>query len=81
MLTNSYSYENSKYVGDLIWDNCVTYYEKEWFEDVEDIIFEGVKTKISVQAKKVLEEEYGDYMTPPPEEERVPYHEYIIYRK
>ena len=27
-------------------DNCVTYYEKEWFEDVEDIIFEGVKTKI-----------------------------------
>ncbi|RHD36811.1 LicD family protein [Agathobacter rectalis] len=81
VLTNSYSYENSKYVGDLIWDNCVTYYEKEWFEDVEDIIFEGVKTKIPVQAKKVLEEEYGDYMTPPPEEERVPYHEYIIYRK
>lgn len=81
MLTNSYSYEDSKYVGDLIWDNCVTYYEKEWFEDVEDIIFEGVKTKIPVQTKKVLEEEYGDYMTPPPEEERVPYHEYIIYRK
>lgn len=81
VLTNSYSYEDSKYVGDLIWDNCVTYYEKEWFEDVEDIIFEGVKTKIPVQAKKVLEEEYGDYMTPPPEEERVPYHEYIIYRK
>jgi lipopolysaccharide cholinephosphotransferase len=23
VLTNSYSYENSKYVGDLIWDNCV----------------------------------------------------------
>lgn len=53
MLTNSYSYENSKYVGDLIWDNCVTYYEKEWFEDVEDIIFEGVKTKIPVQAKGI----------------------------
>ena len=45
-------------------------------EDAIPQIIEGIS-----QAKKVLEEEYGDYMTPPPEEERVPYHEYIIYRK
>lgn len=81
LLSKKYSYDESKYVGILAWDFLVTYYEKEWMENLEDIVFEGVETLAPVESKKVLEEEYGDYMKLPPEEDRKPYHEYLIYRK
>lgn len=43
-------------------------------EAYEDISFEGRPLRISSEADAMLTVQYGDYMTPPPESERVPAH-------
>lgn len=72
-----YSPENTKYVS------CLTsgYKEKdimpkEIIEETVDIEFEGRIFKAPVGYKKYLEIEYGDYMTLPPEEQRVSHHNF-----
>lgn len=49
--------------------------KREWFEETYDICFEGISVKAPVKTDEVLQYYYGgDYMTPPPEEERIPKH-------
>lgn len=48
--------------------------DKNMFEHGEPHIFEGFPLMIPVQYDTFLKMEYGDYMTPPPIEKRVPYH-------
>ena len=43
---------------------------RAWYSAGRDAAFEDLTVKIPEQAEKILTQLYGDYMTPPPEEER-----------
>ena len=48
--------------------------KKEWFRDTVDVDFEGLKFKAPINYHEVLTACFGDYMTPPPENERITHH-------
>lgn len=60
------------------WVKCLTFpacnrvygYKKEWYEDTEDILFEGVTLKACKNYDEYLHFLYGDYMKLPPIEKR-----------
>lgn len=54
--------------------NWTEYYDFNIFERLIDVEFEGRKYLGSANYDKWLKQEYGDYMTLPPEDKRVPYH-------
>lgn len=53
-------------------------FPKDWFEPAREIMFEGINATIPAKAEEVLTRIYGDYMTPPPEENRVSPHKYYV---
>ena len=46
----------------------------EWLDEVTTLRFEGMDVKAPAQYKAYLSHVYGDYMTLPPPEERIPHH-------
>ena len=54
--------------------NWTEYYDFNIFERLIDVEFEGRKYLGSANYDKWLKQEYGDYMTLPPEDKRIPYH-------
>ncbi|MDD6919882.1 MAG: LicD family protein [Eubacteriales bacterium] len=54
-------------------------FPKEWFLNPSHLIFENVNMPVPKNYKKWLEVSYGDYMTPPPEEERILRHNIKFY--
>ena len=48
--------------------------ERQWSENVKELLFEGHMLLGPAEPEKVLKEIYGDYMKLPPEEERTPSH-------
>lgn len=72
-------YENQKVekVRCLAWgDKKETIgFQKEWFENTRDIEFEGLIVRAPVKTHEFLVHSFGEnYMTPPPENERIPRH-------
>ena len=55
-------------------------FQKDWFEPARTVKFEDLTVTIPYDSEKILTQIYGDYMTPPPEEERVCRHQYVIKR-
>lgn len=49
-------------------------YPKAWFEGRVDVQFEGIRVKTHTGTHEYLSKQFGDYMTPPPEAERVSLH-------
>lgn len=83
-LVQSRDYENSRYVGCLLWSTYRPQKEvmkKEWIESVALEQFEDGVFKVSTNYDKMLTQLYGDYMKLPPEEDRVHHHLYFAYRK
>jgi len=78
---NAFS-NNSKYVA-VYWENRKDFrmFERAWFDERMLFDFEDRKYWIPKEYDKILRLYYGDYMTLPPEKERVPTHDYAIYRK
>ncbi len=72
--------KDSRHVG-VYWDNQEDFrmFERSCFQERELHPFEDRKYWIPKGADAILTLKYGDYMTPPPESERVPYHEYSIF--
>lgn len=72
---SQYPYENTKYylvhAGRLNWLHT---YDFDLFEELIDMPFENCTFMCISKYDKFLQQRYGDYMTPPPLEERVPYH-------
>lgn len=52
-------------------------YARAWFGEGVPHVFEDTAFKIPADAHSVLEKRYGDYMALPPENERVPHHDYV----
>ena len=80
------TYEESKYVGCLVWPDGFRnginrdVFEKDLFEPV-DMEFEGEMYKVPRGYDKFLTMIYGDYMTPPPENDRKTHHTYTAIKK
>ena len=51
------------------------------FQDLEIRRFEGMLAAIPCGYDDVLSKLYGDYMTPPPEDQRKPHHDFRLYYK
>lgn len=56
-------------------------YKKEWFEEGTNVVFEGVEYRTAKDWDAFLKCIYGDYMTLPPEEQRVSTHPLEAYYK
>lgn len=71
-----YEFDKSKYIG-----TTATLYEtvnnrnlKEWYSSSTELQFENNSFKVPVGYHNVLTKLYGDYMTPPPQEQQVTHH-------
>lgn len=77
-----HGYEGNPLVADMTWgygeSQCIP---AEGFETVVDVEFEGRKVKAMAGWETYLRSVFGDYMTPPPPEKRVPVHDTIVWRK
>lgn len=83
-LAQTYEYDKANYVGCLIWaadDGCKGVYKKEWLNNRIEHEFEGMKFFIPGDYDSILKQLYGDYMTPPPENDRYGHHFYKAYRR
>ncbi len=76
-------YDENEYVGCVIWLSWgeKDMYKREWFEEVISVPFEDGYFNIPKEYDKILSHIYGDYMTLPPEEERIGHHFYKVYEK
>lgn len=71
---SKYHDKRTAYVGELIcgYKNACRRYRTEWFEEPKEMMFEGHMLYCPTMPEKYLEERYGDYLTFPPEAERIP---------
>lgn len=53
--------------------------QTEWFGEGVDLPFEGTMFRAPTKYDTILQIYYGDYMTPPPAEERKSLHSYTVY--
>ena len=56
-------------------------FEKDWFDPAREIEFEGITVTVPAKSEEILTQIYGDYMTPPPVNEQVCPHQYIVKEK
>ena len=70
----SYSWDKYDYVADMTWgDSLKAFFKKTELEPAFELGFEEYKFKAPACYKQYLTDLYGDYMTPPPESERIPH--------
>lgn len=80
-LIYSYFNRNTKYVGDYWEKNEFRLFERSWLEELKLSEFEDRVYWIPVHYDEVLKLQYGEYMTPPPPNQRVATHDYTIYEE
>ena len=83
-LGKSFSYENSNYVGVIVWDSDTGFnsiYPKDWLGNGIDVSFEGFLFKAPDNWDAILKRCYGNYMELPPEKDRIPHHFYDAYKR
>ena len=76
-------YDTSRFVGCVIWLSWGVrdMYPRKWFDAYTYLPFEDYKFRVPAAYDKILRHTYGDYMTPPPEKDRVGHHYYKAYRR
>ncbi|MBO0454298.1 MULTISPECIES: LicD family protein [Enterococcus] len=80
--TVQYPLEKSEYCGFLEWIHINWgVFPVKWFEEYEDVLFEGHKIMAIKQRDSFLKLRYGNYMCLPPENERFTHHPYKFYLK
>lgn len=80
-IVSSLDYDNSILVGCPSWTLYRCVWKKEWVENLELAQFENEQFFIPVDYDEILRSIYGDYMQLPAEKDRIPHHDYKIYRK
>ena len=76
-------YDNSEYVGCVIW---VSWGEKDifprkWFDETIMMPFDKYEFRVPKYYDQVLRHEYGDYMQLPPEKDRIGHHFFKVFKK
>ena len=56
-------------------------FDFDFFNELDNIVFEGRQYSAIKEFDKYLSQIYGEYMTPPPEDKRIPYHGGVYYWK
>lgn len=79
-LSQTYTWEESTYVGLPVWANNLYFHDKTDFDEFIYVPFEDTTIQIPKQYDKILTEIYGDYMKLPPKEDQKPQHGYIAYK-
>lgn len=74
-----FSWEDSEYIGTPCWIRDI--FKKEDFDEAIRAPFEDTEVWIPKNYDSILRMAYGDYMKLPPEDKRVPHHDYSAYRK
>lgn len=83
-LRKGYQFENSRYVGPLMWYFMKPHtvcYDHSLFDEFIKVPFEDGEFYVPKEYDKLLTQAYGDYMTPPPIEKRIYHHQYKAYKK
>jgi phosphorylcholine metabolism protein LicD len=81
-LATQVPFENSEYVACLEWDWAISsIYPRSAVQDTKRVPFENFSIPIPQGYKLILENDYGDYMQLPPENERVGHHFYAIVKR
>lgn len=75
-----YEYDSSEYVSCLQWENDLLWL-RSWEDSLLQVPFEDMVVPIPNGYDKLLRLKYGDYMSLPPENERVGHHFYAIVRR
>ncbi len=78
-IMNTIPFENAEFVGNYggMW-GLKEFGPKEWFNGYEVGDFEGMKVRLPKHYDKLLTQMYGDYMTPPPIENRKSHHHLVF---
>lgn len=73
-------YDNYKYVGCVVWlsGGMKDIFLRKWFDDYVKLPFGEKEYRVPVEYDAFLKQVYGDYMTLPPEEERIGHHYYKV---
>jgi lipopolysaccharide cholinephosphotransferase len=81
-LATKYDYNNSTYIGAVVFGGGAhDIIIKEGFETALKLDFERYKFCVPGTYQQYLSNLFGDYMTPPPENQRVPKHSYTAWWK
>ena len=73
-------YEKCRYVGCTVWDtNWNIVFLREDLEKTLYVPFEDAEFPIPAEYDRILRHTYGDYMTPPPPEQRIGQHFYTVW--
>ena len=76
--------DSSQCIAMYAWEtmtDCKFEFKKEWFQEKILMNFENYKFWVPKEYDEILKYYYGNYMELPPENERVPYHNYKIYKR
>ena len=75
-----YSHEDTRRIGEFV-EYYYSLVSREAVSSFVDLEFEGKKYKAPIGYDELLTQYYGDYMTPPPPEQRVRHHLFTGYMK
>lgn len=76
-------YENSEYVGCVVWlsKGKKGIFLRKWFDETIMMPFEKYEFRVPKEYDKILRHEYGDYLQLPPEKDRIGHHFFKVYEK
>lgn len=82
-LANQLPYEESDYIGCIVWlsGGKRDIFEKKWFDELINVPFEQYEFKVPAAYDEILRHAYGNYMELPPVNERIGHHFYRAYRR
>lgn len=82
-LARKKQYDNSKYVGCIVWlsGGMKDIFEKKWFDNYIMVPFENYNFRVPKNYDTVLRHMYGDYMLLPQKKDRIGHHNYSAYKK
>ena len=76
---NDKRFDESNFVREFSMFPFITWlYPREWFDSSEWVKFEDTEVPIPIGAKEYLKKRYGDYMSLPPEKDRLPEHRIVF---
>lgn len=78
-IATSYDFEKSQNAGPILFMNSKCSINKETFSKYQETEFEYKKFQIIQDYNAYLKALYGDYMILPPEEQRIPHHNFDAY--
>ena len=83
-LAHKYNYDDELWVDCTTWATEQISFPKKWIENKKEECFKkfnGTMFRVPYDYDNILTRQYGNYMQLPPENKRIPLHDYIAYRK